>query len=101
VHYRGTLANGTEFDSSYKRDMPAVFPLKQVIKGWQEALKLMPVGSKWEVVLPAELAYGPNGKGREIGPDCVLKFEIELLSIKDAAPAAMPAAMPVAPEAKK
>jgi FKBP-type peptidyl-prolyl cis-trans isomerase len=97
VHYRGTLLNGTEFDSSYKRNMPAVFPLRQVVKGWQEALQLMPVGSKWEVVLPPELAYGANGKGREIGPDAVLKFEIELLSIKDAAPAALP----VAPEAQQ
>ena len=97
VHYRGTLLNGTEFDSSYKRNEPAVFPLRQVIKGWQEALQLMSVGSKWEVVLPSELAYGPNGKGREIGPDAVLKFEIELLSIKDAAPAALP----VAPEAQQ
>ena len=99
VHYRGTLLNGTEFDSSYKRNAPAVFPLKQVIKGWQEALQLMPVGSKWEVVLPSELAYGANGKGREIGPDAVLKFEVELLSIKDAPPA--PPAMPAAPEEKK
>ncbi len=99
VHYRGTLLDGTEFDSSYKRNEPAVFPLRQVIKGWQEALQLMPAGSKWEVVLPSELAYGPNGKGREIGPDAVLKFEIELLSIKEA-PAAPPAP-PAAPDAKK
>jgi FKBP-type peptidyl-prolyl cis-trans isomerase len=92
VHYRGTLVNGTEFDSSYKRNAPAVFPLKTVIKGWQEALQLMPVGSKWEVVLPPELAYGATGKGREIGPDAVLKFEIELLSIKEPAPDAAPEA---------
>lgn len=90
VHYRGTLLNGTEFDSSYKRNAPAVFPLKQVIKGWQEALQLMPVGSKWELVLPADLAYGANGKGREIGPDAVLKFEVELLSIKEAQPEGAP-----------
>lgn len=103
VHYRGTLLNGNEFDSSYKRNAPAVFPLKQVIKGWQEALQMMAVGSKWEVVLPPELAYGANGKGREIGPDAVLKFEVELLSIKDVAAAgpAGPAALPVVPPAKK
>ena len=83
VNYRGSLINGHEFDSSYKRGQAAVFPVGQVIKGWQEALQLMPVGSKWELVLPADLAYGANGKGREIGPDAVLKFEVELLAIKE------------------
>ncbi len=83
VNYRGSLINGHEFDSSYKRGEAAVFPVGQVIKGWQEALQLMPVGSKWELVLPADLAYGANGKGREIGPDAVLKFEVELLAIKE------------------
>lgn len=93
VNYRGTLLDGTEFDSSYRRGRPAVFPLRQVIKGWQEALQLMPVGSTWELVLPPELAYGDQGKGREIGPDAVLKFQVELLAIKDAS-ALMPPGPP-------
>jgi FKBP-type peptidyl-prolyl cis-trans isomerase len=101
VNYRGTLLDGTEFDSSYKRGKPAVFPVRQVIKGWQEALQMMPVGSTWDLVIPADLAYGDQGKGREIAPDAVLKFEVELLAIKDAkamAPPAMP--MPPAPPRK-
>jgi len=82
--YRGTLINGKEFDSSYKRGKPATFPVGGVIKGWTEILQVMPVGSKYQVVIPAELAYGsrpPNGA--EIGPNATLIFEIELLSIKE------------------
>lgn len=81
-HYKGTLIDGTEFDSSYRRGQPATFPVKGVIPGWKEALKLMPVGSKWELVVPSELAYGERGAGREIGPNATLVFEVELLSIK-------------------
>lgn len=81
-HYKGTLVDGTEFDSSYRRGQPATFPVKGVIPGWKEALKLMPVGSKWELVVPSELAYGERGAGREIGPNATLVFEVELLSIK-------------------
>lgn len=82
VHYKGTLADGTEFDSSYKRNQPAEFPLKGVIPGWTEGLQLMTVGSKYEFVIPSELAYGPNGPG-QIGPDRALVFEVELLDIID------------------
>jgi FKBP-type peptidyl-prolyl cis-trans isomerase FklB len=81
-NYRGTLINGTEFDSSYKRGQPATFGVGQVIKGWTEALQLMPVGSKWQLVIPSSLAYGERGAGAEIGPDATLIFEVELLSIK-------------------
>ena len=81
-NYRGTLINGTEFDSSYKRGQPATFPLNGVIKGWTEALQLMPVGSKWQLFLPAELAYGERGPSPEIGPNSTLVFEMELLSIQ-------------------
>ena len=82
VHYRGTLLNGTEFDSSYKRGEPAVFPVGGVIKGWVEALQLMKVGSKWELYVPSELAYGDRGAGQSIGPNSLLIFEVELLEIK-------------------
>ena len=81
-NYRGTLINGTEFDSSYKRNQPASFPVGQVIKGWTEALQLMPVGSKWQLFIPPDLAYGPRGAGGVIGPNATLIFEVELLSIK-------------------
>ena len=81
-NYRGTLINGTEFDSSYKRGEPATFPVNGVIKGWTEALQLMPVGSKWQLFIPADLAYGPRGAGADIGPNATLIFEVELLSIK-------------------
>jgi FKBP-type peptidyl-prolyl cis-trans isomerase FklB len=80
--YRGTLIDGTEFDSSYKRNQPATFPVKGVIKGWTEALQLMPVGSKWELFVPPDLAYGERGAGEVIGPDATLVFEVELLSIQ-------------------
>jgi FKBP-type peptidyl-prolyl cis-trans isomerase FklB len=81
-HYKGTLINGTEFDSSYRRGAPATFQVGQVIKGWQEALKLMPVGSKWQLVIPSDLAYGARGAGNDIGPNATLIFEVELLAIK-------------------
>jgi len=80
--YRGTLIDGTEFDSSYKRNQPATFPVKGVIKGWTEALQLMPVGSKWELVIPPDLAYGERGAGNVIGPNATLVFEVELVSIQ-------------------
>jgi FKBP-type peptidyl-prolyl cis-trans isomerase FklB len=83
VNYRGTLINDTEFDSSYKRGQPASFPVGGVIKGWTEALQLMPVGSKWELFIPSDLAYGDRGAGGDIGPGQTLIFEVELLSIGD------------------
>ena len=82
-NYRGTLIDGKEFDSSYKRGQPATFGVGQVIKGWTEALQLMPVGSKWQLFIPSSLAYGERGAGAEIGPDSTLIFEVELLSIQD------------------
>jgi FKBP-type peptidyl-prolyl cis-trans isomerase FklB len=82
-NYRGTLINGTEFDSSYKRGQPATFPVSGVIKGWTEALPLMAVGSKWQLFIPAELAYGDRAPGPEIGPNSTLVFEVELLSIQN------------------
>jgi len=81
VNYRGTLIDGKEFDSSYKRGQPASFPVNGVIKGWTEALQLMPVGSKWQIFIPADLAYGDRGAGADIGPGATLIFEVELLSI--------------------
>lgn len=81
VHYAGKLLDGKEFDSSYKRGEPAVFPLNQVIKGWTEALLLMHVGDKWELYIPYQLAYGEEGKGETIPPASVLIFEVELLDI--------------------
>ena len=82
-NYRGTLINGTEFDSSYKRGQPATFPVSGVIKGWTEALQLMPVGSKWQLFIPSDLAYGERGAGADIGPSSTLIFEVELMSIED------------------
>jgi len=84
-NYRGTLLDGTEFDSSYKRGQPATFPVSGVIKGWTEAVQLMPVGSKWQLFVPAELAYGNRGAGPDIGPNSTLIFEVELLSIQNKA----------------
>jgi FKBP-type peptidyl-prolyl cis-trans isomerase len=86
-NYRGTLLNGTEFDSSYKRGQPASFPVTGVIKGWTEALQLMPVGSKWQLFIPSDLAYGERGADPHsgIGPGATLIFEVELLSIQDKA----------------
>jgi len=82
VHYKGTLKDGTEFDSSYARGTPAEFPVNGVIQGWQEVLPMMKVGSKWEVAIPSDLAYGERGAGANIGPNEPLVFEIELLEIK-------------------
>lgn len=82
VNYRGTLIDGREFDSSYKRGEPATFQVNAVIPGWAEALQLMKAGSKWEVFIPSSLAYGEKGAGHMIGPDSTLIFEIELLSIE-------------------
>lgn len=82
VHYRGTLINGKEFDSSYKRGQPATFPLNRVIQGWQEVVQLMQPGGKVKAVIPPELAYGERGAGQMIAPGSTLVFEIELLSIK-------------------
>ncbi len=81
VNYRGTLIDDTEFDSSYKRGQPATFPVNGVIPGWTEALQLMPVGSKYRVYIPADLAYGERGAGQAIGPNATLIFDVELLSI--------------------
>lgn len=81
VHYKGTLLNGEEFDSSYKRNEPATFGVGSVIPGWTEALQLMSVGDKFELYIPAELAYGDAGAGQKIGPNAALKFEVELLEI--------------------
>jgi FKBP-type peptidyl-prolyl cis-trans isomerase len=100
VNYRGTLVTGKEFDSSYKRGQPASLPVGRVIKGWSEALQLMPVGSKWQIVLPPDLAYGDRGAGPDIGPESTLIFDVELLSIEKApapepgAPATPPASQP-------
>ena len=82
VHYHGTLIDGTVFDSSVKRGTPAEFGVSQVIKGWVEALQLMPVGSKYKLYIPSELAYGQQGAGAMIKPNSVLVFEVELLEIK-------------------
>ncbi len=82
THYRGTLIDGTEFDSSYKRGQPTSFPVNGVISGWTEALQLMPVGSKWQLFIPSNLAYGERGAGGTIGPNSTLIFDIELLAIK-------------------
>jgi FKBP-type peptidyl-prolyl cis-trans isomerase FklB len=89
-NYRGALLDNTEFDSSYKRGQPATFPVTGVIKGWTEALQLMPVGSKWQLFIPADLAYGERAQGPG-GPNATLVFEVELLSIQPKTP---PAATP-------
>lgn len=81
-NYKGTLINGTEFDSSYKRGQPATFPVSGVIKGWTEALQLMQVGSKYQLFIPSDLAYGERGAGADIGPNATLIFEVELISIQ-------------------
>jgi FKBP-type peptidyl-prolyl cis-trans isomerase len=81
-NYRGTLLDGKEFDSSYKRGQPASFPVNRVIPGWIEALQLMPIGSKWQLFIPSELAYKDRGAGADIGPGATLIFEVELISIQ-------------------
>jgi len=85
VHYRGTLIDGTEFDSSYHRGQPVTFPVNGIIAGWKEALQLMKAGSKWQLFIPPTLAYGERGAGRTIGPNATLIFDIELLSIEEGA----------------
>jgi len=83
THYRGALIDGTEFDSSISRGEPATFPVNGVIPGWTEALQLMEVGSKWQLFIPSNLAYGERGAGQKIGPNATLIFDIELLSIQE------------------
>lgn len=83
VHYRGTLIDGTEFDSSYRRGKPEALPVSGVIPAWTEALQLMKVGAKWQLFVPSNLAYGERGAGRDIGPNAALIFEIELISIQE------------------
>lgn len=80
-HYEGRLINGAVFDSSYQRNEPATFPVNGVIKGWIEALQLMPTGSKWQLFVPSDLAYGPQGAGQLIGPNETLIFDVELIEI--------------------
>jgi len=82
THYRGTLIDGTEFDSSYKRGEPVSFPVSGVIPGWTEALQLMKEGAKWQLFLPSSLAYGERGVGRDIGPNATLIFDVELISVQ-------------------
>ena len=82
VHYVGKLTDGTEFDSSYKRNQPATFPVNGVIRGWTEALQLMHVGDKFELIIPPDLGYGNQGAGAAIPPNATLIFEVELLEIK-------------------
>jgi FKBP-type peptidyl-prolyl cis-trans isomerase FklB len=83
VHYRGTLTDGTEFDSSSRRGQPATFPVSGVIRGWTEALQLMEEGAKWQLFVPSNLAYGERGAGGLIGPNATLIFEVELISIQE------------------
>jgi FKBP-type peptidyl-prolyl cis-trans isomerase FklB len=90
VNYRGTLIDGTEFDSSYKRGKPATFPVNGVIKGWTEALQMMKVGSKYQLFIPASLAYGERAASAEIAPNSTLIFEVELLEAKPAGVSAAP-----------
>ncbi len=84
THYHGTLPDGTIFDSSVERDQPSSFPVNGVIPGWVEALQLMPVGSKWRLFVPSDLAYGSRGAGAKIGANQVLVFDVELLAINEA-----------------
>ena len=83
VNYRGTLVDGTEFDSSYRRGKPATFPVSGVIPGWTEALQSMEEGAKWQIIIPSKLAYGEQGAGQMIGPNATLIFEVELISIQE------------------
>jgi len=99
TNYKGTLIDGTEFDSSYKRNEPASFPVNRVIKGWTEALQLMKPGAKYQLFIPSSLAYGERGAGQLIGPNATLIFDVELLSIKPPEPAATVAPGAAAPGA--
>jgi len=83
VNYRGTLIDGTEFDSSYRRGQPATFPVSGVIPGWTEAMQLMAEGAKWQLFIPPHLAYGERGMGGLIGPNTTLIFEVELISVQE------------------
>jgi FKBP-type peptidyl-prolyl cis-trans isomerase FklB len=83
AHYRGTMIDGTEFDSSYRRGRPASFPVSGVIPGWTEALQLMEEGAKWQLFIPPNLAYGEKGAGQVIGPHATLIFEVELISVQE------------------
>jgi FKBP-type peptidyl-prolyl cis-trans isomerase FklB len=96
-NYRGTLIDGTEFDSSAKHGGPATFPVSGVIHGWTEAMQLMPAGSKWQLFIPADLAYGERGAGSAIGPNSTLIFEVELVSIKPKPEPAQPGGAAAAP----
>src|ERR1700757_1474172 len=98
VNYRGTLINGTEFDSSYKRGQPATFPVNGVIKGWTEALQLMKAGSKYQLFVPSNLAYGERAVSAEIGPNSTLIFEVELQDVKPP-PTPVPQGSPKVPSA--
>jgi FKBP-type peptidyl-prolyl cis-trans isomerase FklB len=100
-NYKGTLIDGKEFDSSYKRGQPATFPVGGVIKGWTEALQLMPVGSKWQLFIPPDLGYGDRQAGADITPGSTLVFEVELMSIQEKKAAASDKAAPDAPPDKK
>jgi FKBP-type peptidyl-prolyl cis-trans isomerase FklB len=100
-NYKGTLINGKEFDSSFKRGQPATFPVSGVIKGWTEALQLMPVGSKWQLFIPPDLAYGERGAGADIQPDSTLIFEVELMSIQPKTQDKAPEKAPEAAQDKK
>jgi FKBP-type peptidyl-prolyl cis-trans isomerase FklB len=97
VNYRGTFINGEEFDSSSKAGHPISFPLNRVIRGWSESITHMKVGSKWQLFIPSELAYGPNGYGSRIGPNTTLIFEVELLSIQHPQTQAAPVPAPIPP----
>jgi FKBP-type peptidyl-prolyl cis-trans isomerase len=101
VNYRGTLIDGTEFDSSYKRGQPATFPLNGVIKGWTEGLQLMKAGSKYQFFVPSNLAYGERAVGGDIAPNATLIFEVELLEVKPPATPAPPASAPAPQGAAK
>ena len=100
-NYKGTLISGKEFDSSYKRGQPATFPVGGVIKGWTEALQLMPLGSKWQLFIPPDLAYGDRQAGPDITPGSTLVFEVELLSIQAKNASAAPGGEKPAVEEKK
>ena len=82
VHYRGTFVDGTEFDSSYKRNAPATFGVDRVIVGWQEALPMMKEGAKWQLFVPSKLAYGEQGSGSKFPPNSTLLFEVELIAVQ-------------------